>query len=62
MPDDRIYTGMRIDRDVHARLKAAAQERRVSTNFLVSLAIEELLDNLIPVEDLRFQWTKARDE
>lgn len=49
----RLTTGIRFPEQVHERLKAAADERDLSINYLVVKAVEEFLDNLIPVEELR---------
>lgn len=49
----RLTTGIRFPEDLHERLKTAAEERDLSINYLVVKAVEEFLDNLIPVEELR---------
>lgn len=50
---DRVQTAIRLDRELHTRLTNAAEERDVSVNFLIHHAVRDLLDNLIPVEELR---------
>jgi predicted HicB family RNase H-like nuclease len=50
--DGRINTAIRIDPALHERLRVAADERVVSVNFLVTRAIEDYLNRLIPVEEL----------
>lgn len=52
----RSATAIRLDPEVHRRLKDAAQERDVSVNWLVGKAVTEFLDRLIPVEEIR--WTR----
>lgn len=49
----RTTTAIRFPDDLHERLRAAAEERDLSINFLVVKAVEEFVENLIPVEDLR---------
>ena len=56
----RVATAIRLPAALHERLAAAAEERGLSANYLVNVAVEELLDNLIPVADLRL--TRPRDE
>lgn len=53
---NRTSTGVRFERDLHARLVAAADERHVAVNFLVNRAVEEFLDRIIPVDEM--QWTR----
>lgn len=52
-PTDRVATAIRVPRDLHDRLSEAAFDRDLPINFLVVKAIEAMLDNLIPVEELR---------
>ncbi len=49
----RTTTAIRLPDDLHERLRHAADERDLSINFLVVKAVEEFVDNLIPVEELR---------
>lgn len=51
----RTATAVRFDPDLHERLKQAAAERDLSVNFLVNLAVRELLPRLVPVNEIR--WT-----
>ena len=44
---------VRIPAELHDRLHAAAQERVVSVNLLVNAALVELLEDLVPVDELR---------
>lgn len=46
-------TAIRFPAEVHDRLKAAAEERQFSINFMVVKAVEEFLDRLIPASELR---------
>lgn len=55
----RTTTAIRFPDELHERLRQAADERDLSINFLVVKAVEEFVDNLIPVEDLRL--TVPRD-
>ncbi len=48
----RRTTAIRLPEDLHRRLREAADERDLSINYLVVKAVEEFLDNLIPVEEL----------
>lgn len=49
----RLTTGIRFPEELHERLKDAADERDLSINYLVVKAVEEFLENLIPVDELR---------
>ncbi len=49
----RVSISLRIPEDLHSQLVAAARERVVSVNLLVTAAIVELLEDLIPVAELR---------
>ena len=51
--EPRVTTALRVPRDLHERLKLAAEERQVAANLLAVKALEDYLDRLIPVEDLR---------
>jgi predicted transcriptional regulator len=53
---NRITTAIRFDPELHARLKAAADERDLPLNWLVNRAVAEFLDNLIPIEEMK--WTR----
>jgi len=48
-----VSISVRIPTELHDRLNAAARERVVSVSLLVNAAIIELLDDLIPVDELR---------
>jgi predicted HicB family RNase H-like nuclease len=49
----RVTTALRFPADLHERLRAAAEERDLSVNYLVVKAVEEFLDRLIPADELR---------
>jgi predicted HicB family RNase H-like nuclease len=49
----RTTTAIRFPEELHERLKKAADERDLSINFLVVKAVEELLENLVPANELR---------
>ena len=52
----RTATAIRLPDALHERLLVAATERDVSLNFLVTKAVEQFLDRLIPVDEMR--WTR----
>lgn len=52
-PRARTTTAIRFPEDVHQRLKEAADERDLSINFMVVKAVEEMLENLVPADELR---------
>lgn len=54
----RTSTGVRFEPELHERLSEAAADRDLSVNFLVNLAVRELLDRLIPADEVR--WTRER--
>ena len=49
---DRHQLTIRLTHDLHDRLRDAADDRDLSVNWLVTRAIEDFLDRLIPAEDL----------
>jgi predicted transcriptional regulator len=51
--DNRRTVTIRMPDEVHRRLEAAAAERYVSVSWLATKAIVELLDRLIPVDEVR---------
>lgn len=50
--EDRVTKAIRIDRDLDARLKAVARERGVSVNVVMTMALEDFLKRLKPLEEL----------
>ncbi len=50
---ERVQTQVRIPVSIYERLEAEADQRSLSINFLMEKAVEDLLDRLIPVEELR---------
>lgn len=48
--EDRVATAVRLPASVHERLHAAAAERDVSANLLVTRAVTEYLERLVPVD------------
>lgn len=50
--DDRVTTAVRLPRALHDRLRATAEERDLSVNWIVNRAIERFLDDLLPVEEM----------
>lgn len=55
--DERTTTALRIPPELLRQVKDAAAEREISTNLLITKAIEDFLPRLIPVAELRL----ARD-
>lgn len=51
--DGWTQTSIRFRPGVHERLVIAAAERDVSVSWLVGKGVEEFLDRLIPVDELR---------
>lgn len=51
---------MRLSEETLERLDGVARERLVSRSFLAERLIVEGLDNLIPVEEMR--WTRGADD
>ena len=51
--DPRQQILLRMDPALHQRLKGAAEDRELSMNWLIVRAVEEFLDHLIPVNELR---------
>lgn len=50
----RKQTGVvRLPDDLHARLKAASEERDLSMTVMVNKAVTQFLDRLIPVDEIR---------
>ena len=52
----RVNTNVRLRPDLHRGLTDAADDRDVSVNFMITRAIEDYLDRLLPVEEV--QWTR----
>jgi hypothetical protein len=50
--DERVTTAVRLPSELHDRLRAAADERHVSVNFLIVKSLEDYLDRLIPIDEL----------
>lgn len=50
---ERKTTAIRLPVELHQRLVEAAAEREVAVNRLVIVAIEDMLERLIPVDELR---------
>lgn len=49
--EPKVTLTIRLSPDLHARLKAAAEERIVSASWLTNRAIAEFLDNLLPPDE-----------
>lgn len=50
--EQRIATAVRLPKSVHHRLHAAARERDVSANLLVTKAVTQYLDRLGSVDEM----------
>lgn len=48
--EPRVATAVRLPESMHRRLHQEASEREVSANLLVTRAISEYLDRLVPME------------
>jgi len=48
----RVSTALRLPVDLHDRIKAAAADRDVSTNWLMERLLADGVDRLIPVDEL----------
>lgn len=48
----RVTTAVRLPQPLHERLAAEAEKRQVSTNLLVTKAIEVYLDQLVPIDEV----------
>jgi len=51
MSSKRITTAVRLPEDLHARLHEAADDRDLSANFIITKALEDFLQRLIPPEE-----------
>lgn len=60
--EERVTTAIRLPKSVHARLHEAAGERGVSANHLILVALDDFLDRLIPVEDMRYTRPDEQSE
>ena len=49
----RIHLTIRISPELHERVKQAADDRLVSTNLLLTKLIEDGMERLIPVDEIR---------
>lgn len=52
-PKAKLATAIRFPEEVHERLRAAADERDLSLNYMVVKAVEDFLERLIPADQLR---------
>ena len=50
---DRAQHTMRVDKDTYQQLLRAAEERGVSANKLISMALQDFLDRLIPIDEVK---------
>jgi predicted HicB family RNase H-like nuclease len=51
--EERVTTALRVPKDLHQRLKDAADERQVGVNLIAVKALEDYLDRLIPLQELQ---------
>lgn len=52
-PAGKSATAIRFPEELHERLRAAADERHYSINFMVVKAVEDFLERLIPADQLK---------
>jgi len=57
---EQVSLTVRVPKDLHARLQAAAGERIVSMTWLTERALEDFLSRLIPASELKL--TRDRGE
>lgn len=50
---ERVATAIRLPKPLHERLHKEADERMISVNLIVCRAVEDFLEKLIPVEELK---------
>ena len=58
--DQRVTTAIRLDADLHRRIKEEASARGVSANRLITALIAEGLERLVPVDE--FTLVRRHDE
>ena len=51
--DSKSATAIRFPKELHERLRVAADERHYSINFMVVKAVEHFLDKLIPPDEIK---------
>jgi predicted HicB family RNase H-like nuclease len=51
--EERVTTALRVPKQLHEQLRAAAQERQVGVNVIAVRALEEYLERLIPLDELQ---------
>ena len=49
---------MRLPRELHDRLRRAAEERQVAVNYIMVKSLEDYLDRLIPIDELELTRPK----
>lgn len=52
-PQKRADFKVRMERDLHARVAAAAEERGVTVNWFLNKIIEEAMDKLTPAQNFK---------
>lgn len=57
---DLVSISIRIPRELHEQLRAEADARMLSINWIVLRAIEDFVPRLIPVEE--FRLTRLRED
>jgi hypothetical protein len=50
--DPRVHIHVYLQPELNDRLRAAAEERMVGVNLMITKAIENFLDHLIPVDKM----------
>ena len=59
--EPRVATAVRLPASVHRRLHQAAMDRDVSANLIVTRALTEYLDRLVPVAEALSAHSSERD-
>lgn len=62
MKPARSATALRFDPDLHERLRAEAERRGVSLNWLVNRLLKEALEALAPIEQRLTTWPANEEE
>lgn len=60
--DKMVSTGIKIERELLARLQKAADERCLGRNLLIRMAVTKFLDELIPIDQLTSKKERGNNE
>lgn len=53
---------LQLPTELEERVKQACDERLISPNVLITKAIEDFLDRLIPLHEMTYDWYKRREQ